>query len=241
MNDSADTTGNTVEPAHPGAGFRAYLRLTIGLALVLLVLFWPAGTIDWRRGWLFYSILVALCFFSVSWVSRDNPELFAARRRMPKEIKPWDAALIAVTILGSVAILPLAALDDARFGWLPQPVWVQLAGYVLLIAGFLGVTWAQSVNRHFETTVRIQHDRDHTVVEAGPYAYVRHPAYVFAVMMSAGMALSLGSLVALIPVVMIKLALFLRTLAEDAELTRNLPGYAEYAARVKHRWVPGIW
>jgi protein-S-isoprenylcysteine O-methyltransferase Ste14 len=233
-------TPPTDEISHRGVR-GAYIRLTIGLALLPVLLFWVAGTIDWRRGWLFYSLLVLLAFASVAWVQRDNPELFAARRKLPKDAKPWDVAIIAVTILASLAILPLAALDDARFGWAPQPVWVQLAGYVLLTAGFMGVTWAQSVNRHFETTIRIQSDRAHAVIDTGPYAWIRHPGYAFAIPMTAGMALSLGSLVALIPVAVIAVVLAIRTLAEDAELKASLPGYTEYAARVKQRWIPGVW
>lgn len=225
----------------PGAGPLAYVRLSAGLLLALVILFWPAGTIDWRRGWLFYSLLVALAFISMSWVSRDNPELFAARRGMPKGVKAWDALIIAVTLLAWLAILPIAALDDARFGWAPQPVWVQLAGYVLLVAGCMGVTWAQSVNRHFETTIRIQTDRAHAVIDTGPYAYIRHPGYAFTIPMSAGMALSLGSLFALFPVAVIVLVLAIRTLAEDSELKGGLPGYADYAGRVKQRWLPGVW
>ena len=228
-------------PRHPGAGLMVYARLCVGLLLALPLLFWTAGTIDWRRGWLFYSLLVALAFFAVAWISRDNPELFAARRRMPKDVKAWDALIVVVTVLAWLAIMPIAALDDARFGWAPQPVWVQLAGYVLLIAGFMGVTWAQSVNRHFETTIRIQSDRAHAVIDTGPYAYIRHPGYAFAIPMTAGMALSLGSLFALIPVAVIAVVLVIRTLAEDAELKASLPGYTDYAARVKQRWIPGLW
>lgn len=236
-----DDTQPAETRGHPGADAMAYVRLCIGLLLALPLLFWTAGTIDWRRGWLFYSILVALAFFAVAWISRDNPELFAARRKIPKDAKPWDVAIIVITLLAWLAIMPIAALDDARFGWAPQPVWLQLVGYVLLVAGFMGVTWAQSVNRHFETTIRIQTDRAHAVIDTGPYAFIRHPGYAFAIPMSAGMALSLGSLFALIPVAVIAVVLVIRTLAEDNELQSNLPGYAAYAARVKQRWIPGLW
>lgn len=236
-----DNTQPAETSHHPGAGFMAYARLCIGLLLALPLLFWSAGTIDWRRGWLFYSLLVALAFFAVAWINRDNPELFAARRRMPKDVKAWDALIVVVTVLAWISIMPIAALDDARFGWAPQPVWVQLVGYVLLVAGFMGVTWAQSVNRHFETTIRIQSDREHAVIATGPYAFIRHPGYAFAIPMSAGMALSLGSLFALIPVAVIAVVLVIRTFAEDNALKANLPGYDDYATRVKQRWIPGVW
>lgn len=241
MNDNADSANTTDAPDHPGAGFGTYLRLCIGLGLMLVLLFWPAGTIDWRRGWLFYSILVALAFFGVSWIDRENPELFAARRRIPAGARPRDALIPGLVSLAWLAILPLAALDDARFQWAPVDVWVQLAGYVLLIAGFMGITWAQASNRHFEPAIRIQAERKHTVVEAGPYAFIRHPGYAFAVPAAAGTALSLGSFVALAPVALLCALLAYRTVTEDRFLRDNLPGYVDYATRVKWRWLPGLW
>ena len=67
------------------------------------------------------------------------------------------------------------------------------SGYVLLIAGMAGLTWAESVNKFFEPTVRIQTDRGHKVIDTGPYAIVRHPGYVFGFLLFLGMPLSLGS------------------------------------------------
>src|SRR5690606_22315862 len=106
---------------------------------------------------------------------------------------------------------------------------------------YLGTAWAQSVNPYFEAGVRIQGERGHTVIDTGPYAHIRHPGYAFSVLMAAGMALSLGSLVALIPTAVAAVMLALRTLGEEAELRRGLPGYTDYAARVKQRWIPGVW
>ena len=89
--------------------------------------------------------------------------------------------------------------------------------------------------------MRIQTDRDHKVIDTGPYAVIRHPGYAFAIMLAAGMALSLGSLYALIPVGLLVVVLFGRTLGEEMELRRGLEGYAEYMERVRWRWVPGVW
>jgi len=206
-----------------------------------VLMFWPAGTIDWRRGWLFITLFIILAFIAIGWIQRDNPELFAARSKIRKAANPWDAVIAVITVLLILAIVPLAALDDVRFGWLPTPDWVTFLGYVLLTAGFMGVTWAQSVNRHFEATVRIQSERDHRVIDSGPYAHIRHPGYAFAIPMAAGIALSLGSVVALIPVVFLAVLLAIRTLAEEAVLRDGLPGYTDYAARVKYRWLPFVW
>lgn len=224
-----------------GPDARTWIGLVVYVAITLVLMFWPAGTIDWRRGWLFVTLFVVLMFVAIGWIARDNPELFAARSKVQAGTKGWDFVVAGLTVLLFIAIMPVAALDDVRYRWAPTPDWVTFIGYALLTAGFMGATWAQSVNRHFETTVRIQSDRDHRVITDGPYAYIRHPGYAFAIVMAAGIALSLGSLAALIPVAGIKLLLAIRTLGEDAMLRRDLPGYADYAARVKHRWVPGVW
>lgn len=223
------------------AELRGYLQLAIVFAVMLVALFWPAGTIDWRRGWLAFSLFVILTVFAMGWIRRENPELIAVRQKFQAGTKGWDAILAPLVIVLFFSILPIAALDDARYRWAPTPDWVTFAGYVLLVAGYLGTAWAQSVNRHFEATVRIQSDRDHKVVDTGPYAHIRHPGYAFAILMCAGLSLSLGSLVALVPVALSVPVLAIRTLGEEATLREGLPGYTDYARRVKYRWLPFVW
>ncbi len=223
------------------AELQGYLSLGVVFAVMLVALFWPAGTIDWRRGWLFFSLFVALTVFAMGWIRRENPELIAVRQKFQAGTKGWDAIIAPLTVLMFAAILPVAALDDARFRWGPMPDWVTLIGYALFTAGYYGTALAQSVNRHFESTVRIQTDRDHKVIDTGPYARIRHPGYAFGLLMASGMALSLGSLYALIPVALCAILLAFRTLAEEAELHKGLPGYTDYTTRVRYRWLPGIW
>jgi protein-S-isoprenylcysteine O-methyltransferase Ste14 len=97
------------------------------------------------------------------------------------------------------------------------------------------------VNKFFEPTVRIQTERGHKVIDAGPYAIVRHPGYVSAFFTLPGMALSLGSLWALLPACIAVLLLILRTLWEDKTLQAELPGYNEYTERVRYKLIPGVW
>lgn len=226
----------------PGqAAMPSLASLAITFIIMFAALFWPAGTLDWPRGWIFLSVFLALTVIAIIWIWRTNPELFAARSRYQKGTKPWDAVVATLTIILFAAILPVGAFDDGRYHWAPQPDWVVLIGYVLLTAGYLGLTWAQTVNRHFEPTVRIQTDRDHKVIDTGPYAVIRHPGYATAILLGFGMALSLGSLYALIPAGLLVVVLFGRTLGEEAELRKGLEGYQAYMARVRWRWIPGVW
>jgi protein-S-isoprenylcysteine O-methyltransferase Ste14 len=221
---------------------RAFVSLAVTLLLMGAALFFSAGTLEWPHGLLYMAVFLLLTLIAMAWLWRVNPEIFVARRRLSgRGTKGWDLVLVWILFAAFLATLIVAALDDGRFHWAPAPLWAVLIGYVLLLAGYLGTTWAQAVNRHFEPSVRIQSDRDHHVITTGPYAYVRHPGYIFGVILSFGGALALGSLWALLPAALFAVVLVIRTSLEDATLQRELPGYAEFAARVRFKWIPRIW
>jgi protein-S-isoprenylcysteine O-methyltransferase Ste14 len=98
-----------------------------------------------------------------------------------------------------------------------------------------------AVNEHFETTVRIQHDRDHQVCNKGPYRFVRHPGYSGFLISSLAGPLVLGSWYALIPTAVVMILFVIRTALEDRTLRLELPGYEEYAQKTKYRLVPKVW
>jgi protein-S-isoprenylcysteine O-methyltransferase Ste14 len=172
---------------------------------------------------------------------RVNPEVWVARTRSHEGTKRWDKILLGFFFTAVYAIVPVAALDDGRFHWLPLPWWVCGLGYVLFLAGMGLVTWAEAVNKFFEVTVRIQTDRGQKVIDTGPYALVRHPGYVAGILFCVGTALSLGSVWALVPAGLASALLVLRTRWEDQTLQAELPGYKEYARRVRYRLIPGVW
>ena len=97
------------------------------------------------------------------------------------------------------------------------------------------------VNPFFEKTVRIQTDRGHRVVDTGPYAYVRHPGYVGFLGWILAAPLLLASVWAIVPALISVVGLVIRTALEDRTLRAELPGYPEYAARVRFRLIPGMW
>jgi protein-S-isoprenylcysteine O-methyltransferase Ste14 len=221
---------------------QAFVSLTLTLLIMAAGLFLSAGTPRWPHGVLFLAVFLALTLISMAWLWRVNPEIFAARRRPTGQgTKGWDLVLLPILLSSFFAILIVAALDDGRYHWAPAPSWAVAAGYALLVAGYAGTGWAQAVNRHFEPSVRIQSDRDHHVITTGPYAYIRHPGYVFGNILAFGIALALGSLAALAPAALFAALLAIRTSLEDATLQRELPGYAAFAARVRYKWIPGVW
>lgn len=226
------------EPISRGAA----IAYAIGLPLSLLVLiFLPAGSLVWRPGWVFVSVLVLAFGFSALVLARVNPVIYRARSRFQPSTKSWDKALLAVILPAMVAILPVAAIDAGRFHWSTVPFWAVISGYIALLLGIAGTAWAQAVNPFFEPGVRIQSERHQRVIDTGPYRFVRHPGYVSALLLFFGTALALGSFWAVAPAALASALLILRTSWEDRLLQAELSGYRDYAQRVRWRLLPGLW
>jgi protein-S-isoprenylcysteine O-methyltransferase Ste14 len=149
--------------------------------------------------------------------------------------------MLPLGVPAMLAIPILSALDDGRYHWSGMPWWGCALGCALLLVGFIGVTWAEAVNKFFEPTVRIQTDRGHRVIDTGPYAIIRHPGYAFSFAIFLGIPLALGSLFGLVPAMIMIALLVARTVLEDRTLQNELPGYKEYAQRVRYRLIPGAW
>lgn len=214
----------------------------IGLPLALLALvFLPVGRIGWAPGWVFIGFVVIAYGISALVLWRVNPAIYRARSRFQPGTERWDMVLLWLMLPAMVAEIPLATFDAGRMAWSAVPLPVVILGYLLLGAGLAVSTWAQAVNRFFEPGVRLQRERGQHVVTSGPYAIVRHPGYVGALMMFAGLALALASWWALIPAAWASAVLILRTCWEDALLQTGLDGYADYARRTRFRLVPGVW
>jgi protein-S-isoprenylcysteine O-methyltransferase Ste14 len=235
---SADSKGRQPERVNTR---RLVVSLLALPAYFALFMFLPAGTWAWAKGWLFIGAFVGTVAVAALYLWRVNPEVWVARTRSHEGTKRWDKILLGFFFPAVYAIVPVAALDDGRFQWLPVPWWVCGVGYALFLAGMGVVTWAEAVNKFFEVTVRIQTDRGQKVIDSGPYALVRHPGYVAGVLFCVGTALCLGSLWALVPAGVASALLILRTRWEDQTLQAELAGYKEYTQRVRSKLIPGVW
>jgi len=234
------SANNPVEPHEEIDPRRLVLNLLAQFLFLALLLFLPAGDLGWRKGWVFFLVCLAVSAVWVPYLWRVNPGVLVARSRM-RWAKRWDMILSSIMIAPVTAIFLVAALDDGRFHWLPIPWWLCGIGYLLFLVGMGLATWVAAVNKFAEGPVRIQTERGHTVVDTGPYAIVRHPGYVAAVFLFAGIALSLGSLWTLFPAGLFFVLLILRTQWEDQTLQEELAGYREYTARVRYKLIPGVW
>ncbi len=169
-----------------------------------------------------------------------NPEVLRHRMFPGKGTETWDWVWFAVFLPAYVAIL-LVAYFDIRSGWAPMPQSVRPVGLVLFVLGGGLFLRAMAENPFFEKTVRIQSERGHRVIDTGPYRAVRHPGCVGMVAWLLSFPLLLTSAWALLPTAVAIVSLVVRTALEDRTLQKKLPGYEEYAARVRSRLIPGVW
>ena len=116
-----------------------------------LFMFLPAGTWAWAKGWLFIGVFLGTLAVVALYLWRVNPEVWVARTRSHEGTKRWDKILVPILLAVVYAIVPIAALDDGRFHWLPLPWWTCGVGYVLFLVGMWIVTWAEAVNKFFES------------------------------------------------------------------------------------------
>ena len=221
-------------------------RWAIGAAIALAVMgglsFLSAGTLAWPMGWLFLGAMAAIPVLMLSWVGRRNPALLARRSAEDGAgAMRWEKLLVPLVSLAPMAMAVVAGLHW-RFGW-PGQIglgWGLAAlGPVLAASAF--VCWAMAENPFFSRTVRLQPELGHGVVAGGPYRFVRHPGYFGSLIANLGFPVLLGSAWACLPMVVGLAALVVRTRLEDAMLVKSLPGYAAYAAEVRHRLIPGLW
>ena len=222
----------------------ALLVNLLSLILLLLIPFLASGDWGWFQGWLYIGSMIFFFVLSRIIAIRLHPGF--ARERVTastmQDTKGWDKWIVPLVAQWLPFLAILVAGLDKRLGWsTAMPGWVQWTGLVLLVFGYSVGAWAMAVNAFFSSHVRIQTDRGHTVVTTGPYAVVRHPAYITGAIAMCGIPLLLDSLLAFPLILLLCIAIVIRTALEDKTLLAELPGYREYAEQVRFRLVPGVW
>ncbi len=214
----------------------------VGILLFFgVILFVAAGRLDWTAAWIYLAVYGGVVLVNMTIMMRTSPELAAERGRSKQDTKSWDKLVTNIAGLFMIAGLIVPGLD-LRFGWSPQFAFaVQAVGFVGLLLGYVLFSWAMLCNQFFETKVRIQQDRGHTVATTGPYRYVRHPGYVGMILQLVATPIALGSGWGLAPALCAAGMFILRTRLEDTTLHDELAGYRDYARRVRYRLVPGVW
>ena len=201
------------------------------------------GHWGWWEGWVYAGLGILGFVVSRALAARRHPDLLKERARFTQQpdAKPWDKWLSPLVGLGS-GLIPLVAGLDGRFGWSAGfPVQFKWLALLVMLAGYALASYALIENRFFSGVVRIQLDRGHQVVSSGPYRWMRHPGYAGALWSYWATPFFLDASWAILPAALITILLIVRTALEDHTLQEELPGYREYARRVRFRLLPGIW
>lgn len=222
---------------------RVVIMLLIFIALVPMLPLIISGRWNWWEAWVYAGINIIGFIISRFLAGRKHPDLLAERGKYLDHQNPekWDKLLSPLLGLGG-GLIPIAAGLDMLFGPSASfdPV-IKMFALVVMVGGYVLGSYALIANRFFSGMVRIQSERGHHVVTAGPYSWVRHPGYAGALLSYLAVPFLLDSWWTLIPVMMAFVIIFVRTSLEDRALQEKLEGYWEYAQKVRYRLIPGVW
>jgi protein-S-isoprenylcysteine O-methyltransferase Ste14 len=221
-------------------GRRSFEAVAQFLVFLAMVIFLPAWTLEYWRGWLFFVVFSASIVFVTVYFLETDPGLAERRlkagaaaetRRSQKVIQTLASVLFSLTVL-----LPVL---DHRFGRPPVPASVSVLGDLLVVLGFGVIFLVFKANSYTSGVVEV--GKDQKVVSAGPYAIVRHPMYSGALLMFLGIPPALGSWWGLLLLLPLTAVLVWRLVDEEKFLGEELPGYREYQRKVRYRLAPWIY
>lgn len=219
---------------------RVALPSAIGLTAFVLVLFVPAGTLHYWRGWAFLAVFSIVTLLPGLYLRRNDPAALERRTHAGPgaETRTVQKIVITATFVVSAALVVVSVLDY-RFGWSRVPVGISVLGDVL-VAGGLGLSLFVVVqNRYASANITVEDGQP--LVSTGLYGFVRHPMYFGTVIMMVGIPLALGSYWGLLLVIPGVILLVVRIIDEEKMLTVELAGYRDYMQKVRYRLAPLLW
>ena len=222
---------------------RLFTQTFVWLVFQGALLFLGAGTLAWTAAWLWLLEWAVLGAWIGLWLARTDPGLLAERLApfAQREQAGWDRVFMVAVSVGWCAWLYLMGSDVVRHRWSHVPFWLSVCGAVAIFVCLQSMRSVFAANRFAAPVVKIQRERGHAVTDSGPYAYVRHPMYAFAILLLVGTPLMLGSWWGLACVPFMVAGIGWRAVREERALAAELAGYDAYLERVKYRFVPGIW
>ncbi len=213
------------------------IKFTCGLLMVGLLIFLPAGTLCYAKGWLLMGLLFAPMLIAGVVMFFKSPD-FLAKRLDAKEKQATQKGVLAFSGLMFIGGFVVAGLDF-RFGWSKMPVAVTVVASVLFLFSYALYAEVMRENAYLSRTIRVEAGQK--VVDTGLYGIVRHPMYMATILLFLMMPMVLGSWYGLMVFAFYPAIIIVRLKDEEELLTRELPGYGEYKQKVKYRILPFIW
>jgi protein-S-isoprenylcysteine O-methyltransferase Ste14 len=218
------------------------LQNSVFVVLMGALLFASAGTLHWPGAWVYLATSAVLGPACGLWLARTDPGLLAERLRLTArdEQPAADKKFMLVFVAAAFVWFVVMGLDQRMHGSYVPPV-LQALGLAMYLLSTGFIMWVFHENSFAAPVVKVQAERHHHVISTGPYAWVRHPMYGSIMLFFVGVPLLLGSWwgVAMAPLFFVLFAI--RSRIEERALIAGLPGYADYAARVRYRLLPGLW
>ena len=213
------------------------VRFLVVLLALSAMFFLPAGTWAYWEAWVYLAILFIPVFFVLIYLLKNEPELLVRRMRL-REKEAQQKLIIKLSYIPFLLAYLLPGFDK-RFGWSNVPVWVIVAADILVLLGYGLIVLVFRENRYASRIVEVEQGQ--AVISSGPYAVIRHPMYLGAILLYVLSPLALGSYWAMIPSILIIPVIVARIWNEESVLVRDLKGYQEYMQKTRYRLIPGLW
>ena len=217
--------------------FQALSKFIFGLIIICILLFIPAGTIDYQNGWLFIALLFIPMFIAGIIIFFKSPELLKRRLNAKEEQHEQKIVLLASGIMFILAFA-LAGLNF-RFGWHKLPTAVIIMASIIFLLAYIMYGEVLRENEYLSRTVEVSDNQK--VVDTGLYGLVRHPMYTSTIFLFLSMPLVLNSIFSFIVMLVYPIIIIFRIRNEEEVLENELIGYKEYKEKVKYKLIPYIW
>ncbi|MBO7713307.1 MAG: isoprenylcysteine carboxylmethyltransferase family protein [Methanobrevibacter sp.] len=217
--------------------FQALSKFLIGLIIICILLFIPAGTVNYPNGWLFIALLFIPMFFAGIIMLFKSPDLLR-RRLNAKESEDEQKTVILVSGIIFLVAFILAGLNF-RFGWFHLPTVVIIISSVIFLIAYIMYAEVLRENEYLSRTVEVSENQK--VVDSGLYGLVRHPMYTSTIFLFLSMPLVLDSIFSFIVMLVYPIIIIFRIRNEEKVLENELIGYKEYKEKVKYKLIPYLW
>ena len=216
---------------------QAVTKYLLGVVLVGLLIFLPAGTFSFFNGWLFMGILFIPMFFAGMVMMIKNPNLLKSRLGA-KEKQEEQSIVVKLSGVMFLAGFIIAGLGY-RFGWYTLPKTIVIGAAVVFLFAYILYAEVLRENTYLSRTIEIQENQK--VIDTGLYGIIRHPMYSVTLLLFLSMPLVLGSIYSFLIFMLYPFIIAKRIKGEEEFLERELNGYREYKQKVKYRLIPFIW
>lgn len=217
--------------------FQAIIKFLAGVICIGLVIFIPAGTLNYWNGWLFMVLLFVPMFFAGIALMIKNPDLLM-RRLNSKEKEKEQKIVILLSGVMFLSIFVVAGLNY-RYSWIQLPNTVVLTASVIFVIAYILYAVVLRENEYLSRTIEVEENQ--RVVNTGLYAVVRHPMYSATILLFLSMPLILGSIISFAIALSYLFIIIKRIKNEETVLEKELQGYTEYKKKVKYKLIPFIF